>query len=135
MNKKSTIESSGLKATANRLSVLEILHNNDSPLSAREVWQQLPAVKIGFATVYRTLSALCSAGLARKILSENNALYESSRNDTMPQLICSRCGKVEEIKDPNILRYNNSIMKQRQLEEHHSLLLYADCRKKECDEQ
>lgn len=132
MNKKSAFDHTNLKATPHRLQVLEVLHGSDAPLAARDVWQRLPG-GIGFATVYRALSALCDAGLARKILSESKALYESAPEDHMPQLICSRCGQVEEITDPSLLRYNANVLRKRGLDDHHSLLMYADCRRKECD--
>ena len=136
MNKKSLLEHSGLRATRSRLQILEILENSDTPLSAREVWQQLPQDKTGFATVYRALSALCETGLAKEILSKNNALYEFNREEGgAPQLICSRCGKVEDITDPTVLKYNENINKRRGLDDHHGLLLYADCRRKECDKK
>ena len=116
-------EQAGLKPTPNRLRVMEVLAASDAPLSARAVWQRLPAASIGFATVYRTLSALTAAGLARKILSESNALYESAADDHAPHLVCSRCGKVEEITDPSLLQYNASTLKQRGLDENDSSLM------------
>ena len=135
MSKRSSAGYTGFKPTRNQRQVLEILQDSDHSLSAREVWQRLPASKIGFATVYRALSALCNAALVRKILSENSARYEHMNDEHTPQLICSRCGKAEEVTDPTMLRYNASIMKRRGLAEHGSLLLYADCRRKECDEK
>ena len=131
MNTQILFEQTGLKPTPNRLRVLETLQQSAAPLSAREVWQRLPEKAIGFATVYRTLSVLTAAGLVRKLLSENNARYECT-DDHAPQLVCSRCGKVEEITDPTLLRYNANTLKQRGLDEHDSLMLYADCRRKEC---
>jgi len=78
---------------------------------------------------------LCDAGLLRKIPSENGALYENADNDALPQLICSRCGKKEDVEDPALLRYNADVLKSRGLMESNSLLLYADCKRKECDEE
>lgn len=132
MDKKSLFTAAGLKATPARLHVLDTLYGSETPLSARALWQQLPERKIGFATVYRALSALCEAGLARKILSDNQALYESAPPDTGPQLVCSRCGKVEDITDPTILRYNTDVIRQRGLSKKNALMMYADCRRKQC---
>lgn len=135
MNKKSILKDSGLKITPTRLRVLALLENGDG-LSARDVLRELlrddPDAAI--ATVYRTLSALCDVGLARKIPSESGALYESATDDARPQLICSRCGKKEEVDDPELLRYNASVLKDRGLTDGDSLFLYADCKRKECED-
>lgn len=132
MNKKSLFEGTGLKATANRRQVLEVLGKSRAPLAAREVWRRVPSAKTGIASVYRALAVLCEQGLARKILSCDRALYERAQADNSPQLICSRCGKVEEVTDPGLLKYNASIMKEKKLGARHSLMLYADCRRDEC---
>lgn len=135
MNTPSPFQHSGLRDTPNRRRVLAVLQHSAAPLSARQVWQALGAERCGFATVYRTLSALTDAGLVRKILSEHNALYEHAEDDHAPQLVCSRCGKVEEVTDPTLLQYNASTMKQRGLNEQDALTLYANCRRKECDDK
>lgn len=133
MDKKSVFHAAGLKATPNRLLVAKILEGGEC-MTAREIWRRVVQENpnAGFATVYRILSALCDAGLARKLPSEKGAMFESFPEDSQPQLICSRCGKVEDIKDPALLRYNASVMKRRNLADDSTLLLYADCKRKEC---
>ena len=135
MNKKSILKTAGLKSTPARLRVLTLLEDGVC-LSARDVWRALSENDdaASFPTVYRVLSVLSEAGLLRKIPSENGALYENANNDALPQLICSRCGKKEDVEDPALLRYNADVLKTRGLTEGNALLLYADCKRKECDE-
>ena len=125
----------GLRVTQGRVRILEILSLGE-PLTAREIWEKMLVDKkrSGFATVYRTLSVLCTVGLARKRLSEHGMLYEGMNSDALPQLVCSRCGKVEEVDDPGLLRYNTGVIKDRSLTDGNALLLYADCRRKGCAE-
>lgn len=119
--------------TPGRLAVVQIL-DSGKRLSARDIWQQMSALQVtaGFATVYRALAVLCTAGLVRKMPSASGALYERQQDDSLPQLICSRCGRVEDIDDPGLLRYNASVIKSRSLPERDRLLLYADCKRKGC---
>ena len=135
MNRKSDFSSAGIKATTNRLLVMEVLTEHPQ-LSARDIWRNLLGKKenIGFATVYRILSLLCDAGLVRKIPAEGGALFENVQEDDFPQIVCSRCGKVEEVKDPSFLKTNADVMKGRGLSANDPLLMYADCKRKECDD-
>lgn len=133
MGRKTAAHNAELKMTPARRGVLQILESGKQ-LPARDIWRRLLAVRAdaGFATVYRALSALSAAGLVRRIPSDGGALYEKSADDSLPQLICSRCGKVEDINDPGLLRYNASVIKNRSLPERDRLLLYADCNRKGC---
>ena len=112
---------------------MEALQNGGA-LSARDVWERLGGrrPRPAFVTVYRALSALCDAGLARKRPGERGMLYESAAAAAVPQLVCDRCGKVEDVKDPALLAYNSNVMKSRSLAGKDALRLYAGCRRKEC---
>ena len=134
MKTQSVLEKFGIKPTATRRAVIDALAAQRR-LFAREIWQhaQKKNAQVGFASVYRALSALTDAGLLRKIPSEQGALYEYPGGDSAPQLVCSRCGKIEDIDDPALLAYNANLAKNRGLAQTDSVLLYADCKRKECD--
>lgn len=136
MDEKGLFAAFGVKPTAVRLAVLGALQAH-ARLSAREAWGAVQKQKpsVGFTSVYRALSVLHEAGLLRKIPSEQGALYEYHEDEVSPQLVCSRCGKVEEIDDPAVLAYNASVVKKRGLANSDALLMYADCRKKNCDSE
>ena len=135
---KRALRAAGLRATGGRAEVLEAALSAKSPLPAREVITLLarkgrPA---GAATVYRALSALTRAGLLRRIPASDQALYEPARDPASPQLVCARCGKMEAVEDPEVRRFNERVMKNRGVSaDAGALLLYADCRRKECDDE
>lgn len=123
----------GLKPTAGRLAVYGVFAGG-ACLSAAEVLQQLePGANIPPATVYRALSAFCGIGLLQRIPTDNGALYVAAT--AAPQLICSRCGKVEAVDAPEVHRYNRALMKNRGMQGDGALLMVADCRRKQCDHQ
>ncbi|MGI9307318.1 MAG: Fur family transcriptional regulator [Gammaproteobacteria bacterium] len=130
MNGAEILRNAGLHPTAGRLAVLESLRAGEC-LAAREVAQRLARrPHIPPATVYRALSSLCGAGLARRIPSGNGAVYMLAAEESAPQLVCSRCGKVEKISSPEVRRYNTALKKNRGGAG--ALLMLADCNRKEC---
>lgn len=133
---KAALRAAGLRATGGRAEVLAVVLGAKSPLAARQAIARLTkkGKPTGAATVYRALAALTRAGLLRRIPASDEALYEPARGAAAPQLVCSRCGKMEEVRDPEVKRFNAAVMKKRGVAAHAAaLLLYADCRRKECD--
>ena len=134
---KSALRAAGLRATGGRAEVLEVVLAAKSPVAAREAIAKLAkkGKPSGTATVYRALAALTRAGLLRRIPASDEALYEPARDAAAPQLVCVRCGKMEEVRDPEVKRFNEAVMKNRGVAaDAGALLLYADCRRKECDD-
>jgi Fur family transcriptional regulator, ferric uptake regulator len=93
-----SLRSVGLKATTQRLAVMQILDaNEDRYLSADEVHLIAAhrSTNIARATVYRVLSQLTDVGLlVRKMLHANSSVafykLESHARDTLLCLICQR---------------------------------------------
>lgn len=115
-----------LHPTPGRKAVLAALREDECH-SARDIARRLSDVPT--ATVYRALLALCAAGLARRIPAADGAVYMLARGEDAPQLLCSRCGKVENINAPEVRRYNTALAKKRG---GGALLMVADCRRKQC---
>ena len=124
-----------LRATSGRVAVLACFRGG-AQLSARDILGRMMRGKKspGVATVYRTLKELTDAGLLRRIPTNDGALFAAADGAHLPQLVCSRCGKVEEVTDPDIARYSAQVLKNRGVAADDSLLLYADCKRKECDD-
>jgi Fe2+ or Zn2+ uptake regulation protein len=113
--------------------VLEAL-DGGACLSAQDIIASLSGIaRPGAATIYRALTALCEAGVVKRVPTDNSSLYVLASHSTHPQLICSRCGKVEEIHSPEMVRYNATLMKNRGVKNDSALLMVADCKRKECD--
>ena len=81
------------------------------------------------ATVYRALSSLYETGLARRIPADHGALYTLAHAEPSPQLVCSRCGKVEKVNSPAVRHYQTALQKNRG---GGAVYVVADCRRKEC---
>lgn len=128
MNERAILQNAGVHPTAGRRAVFGALRPGEC-LTAADIARRL-AKRIPPATVYRALSSLCAAGLARRIPAEHGALYMSARGGPAPQLVCSRCGKVEEVDSPAVRRYQTALQKNRG---GGSLYMVADCRRKECE--
>jgi Fur family zinc uptake transcriptional regulator len=96
----------GVRFTALRRRVLELLCASERPLSAYEILDQLhdgsrpPAPP----TVYRALDFLLEQGLAHKL--ESLHAYVGCPHPEHPHssqfLICGDCGEVAEMEDPSI---------------------------------
>ena len=128
MDIDNTLRAAGLSPTVGRVAVFSALRGGKC-LSAAAVARR--ARKIPPATVYRALASLCDAGLLRRVPGEKNALYMQMDSHTSPQLICAKCGKVENVDSPEIRRYHSALQKDRGGDG--ALLMVADCTRKECD--
>ncbi len=92
----------GLKATPQRLAVLEILTRAGRHLAAADVYEQARRVLpgTGMATVYRTLELLANLGLVvRMHLEDGCHRYAPASAGHRHQLVCRDCGRVVEFED------------------------------------
>lgn len=90
----------GHPATRVRGEVLEILAQSPIPLSPREILDRIPGAKPDLSTIYRTLSFLVSAGLARSVaLHERSRRYESVLDGGhRHRAVCRACGRIESFR-------------------------------------
>jgi Fur family transcriptional regulator, ferric uptake regulator len=132
------LKSTGLKATAPRLKILEIFQNSrQRHMSAEDVFRVLLEERsdIGLATVYRVLMQFEQAGLlTRSTFESGKAVYELDQGSHHDHLVCLDCGRVEEFFDPEIEARQQQIAVTRgfRLQEH-ALSLYASCTKTDCE--
>jgi len=96
------LRAAGERVTPQRVLVAETLRDAGRQLSAQELWRRvrvrLPGV--GRATVFRTLEALVGAGAARRLEREGHvSAYVACRPAHHHHLVCTRCGRVEEIDE------------------------------------
>ena len=100
---KDLLKKSGLKITAQRISILKIL--NSGPRyhkTAKDILNEAKKIypSIGFATVYRLLKKLSQAGMILEIsMGAGSSCYELKSNQSHYHIVCDRCGKVVEFKD------------------------------------
>ena len=73
---KDLLKKSGLKVTANRLSILETLENSTSPMTAEEIYKVLESTNtMSFSTIYRSLNAMLDAGILLMQVNQDSKQY------------------------------------------------------------
>lgn len=128
----------GLKVTAPRIKILEILENAATHhLSAEEVYRTLLSSgdDVGLATVYRVLTQFETAGLVtRHNFEGGHSVFELNQGEHHDHLVCVKCGQVEEFVDDLIEQRQKEIAKKARFNmTDHSLNIYGICEK--CDKK
>lgn len=99
-NYEGLLRNAGLKGTANRLRVLEVVGNNGFPLSADDVFTTLSRHRrINRVTVYRILDLLVDVELVERISTGGRAFYyglaPNERHLPHPHFYCKSCGQMD----------------------------------------
>ncbi|MFY9712951.1 MAG: Fur family transcriptional regulator [Microbacterium sp.] len=93
------LHDAGLRATAGRVAVLEVLDSmahTDAERVYRTVSDVLPTTSI--QSVHNILADLTTAGLIRRIEPAGSAaLYERRTGDNHHHVVCTRCGAVGDV--------------------------------------
>ncbi len=131
------LKSSGLKATAPRLKILEVFQEAlTRHLSAEDIYRHLldKQEDIALATVYRVLQQFEQAGIvSRHHFESGKAVYEIDEGQHHDHLVCLDCGHVEEFYDAEIEARQKRVAETRGFKlQEHALALYANCKQKNC---
>ena len=131
------LKSTGLKATAPRLKILEVFQRGvQRHMTAEDVFRHLltEGADIGLATVYRVLTQFEQAGiLHRNHFESGKAVYELNEGQHHDHMVCLDCGRVEEFYDPEIEARQQAVAQAKGFEiADHALSLYAHCTRKPC---
>ena len=131
------LKSTGLKATAPRLKILEVFQRGvQRHMTAEDVFRHLlqEGADIGLATVYRVLMQFEQAGLLhRNHFESGKAVYELNEGQHHDHMVCLDCGRVEEFYDPEIEARQQAVAQAKGFEiADHALSLYAHCTRKPC---
>ena len=126
------LRSRGLRATRQRLLVLDELDNSQEHLDAVSLHQRVRTHdnKIGLATVYRTLALLKDLGLVQEHrLGEEHSHYEITRESQHFHFSCTSCGCVIEFEAPEVIQATLELQQKEgvKIDEVH-LLVYGQCR-------
>jgi len=121
-----------LPVTPQRIAVAEVLLLRDRHYSAEEVAQALAldGVKVGTATIYRTIEVLVKSGLVvERDFGEGFRRFESARD--MPHhehMMCTQCGRVVEFQDERLERMTTLIAESKgYARQRHRLVIYGVC--------
>ena len=97
---RARLHEAGLRATAQRIAVLDVLRRSRAHLSVEAVTDRAHS-RLGTVSkqaVYGVLDALTSKGLARRIEPAGSpALFEARVEDNHHHVVCRRCGVIADI--------------------------------------
>lgn len=129
-DENSELRDAGLKVTAPRLKILNILESSaQTHLSADDIYRQLIEASddVGIATVYRVLTQFESAGLVMRHNFDNGpAVYELERGRHHDHMVDVDSGKVIEFHNAEIEELQRKIAAENGFElVDHSLVLYV----------
>jgi len=122
----------GLRATRPReqVALIALSRNThfDIQTLVKEVHSRYP--EISPATVYRSVSTLCEAGLLTETLQGNGgiALYEAALEEHHDHLVCLDCNEIFEFHDSSLEKAQNQVMKKMRFQQvQHKHVIYAHC--------
>ena len=103
----SVLESSGVRATDQRLQILALISARPGTFTAEDVSESMPGV--GRATVYRTLRLLQDSGAICKVVMPDGAqaysIGEAETDDAHHHhAVCTKCGSVRDFSERSIER-------------------------------
>lgn len=97
---RALLKNQGMRATAQRLAVLVILHEQEAPMTHEEVMGLLASGLYDKASIWRVLSDLAGVGILRRMdLGDRVWRYElqdacRTVTDDHPHFLCEECSEV-----------------------------------------
>ena len=131
---KVLLKKNNLKFTIQREVILETLYNSDEHLAPESLHHLLqdkfPELKIGIATVYRTLSLLEDSDMVTSLsFGAQGKKYELGAKDHHDHLICTICGTITEFVDEEIEGRQHHIADELGFTmQDHSMQIYGICK-------
>ena len=123
------LDQHSMRKTTERYAILEHIMNINGHFTIEELQQIMDGdgFRVSRSTVYNTVELLIDAKMLRRHVFEGmQAQYERIG---MPHthLICTTCGKVKEVRDPNFAAFMNARRFNAFNTDHYSLYVYGTC--------
>jgi Fur family transcriptional regulator, ferric uptake regulator len=108
---ETALREAGLRATRQRLTVLEALRGRDDTVTAQDLHMELRQAgePIGLTTVYRTLASLAAAGFLDTFDREGEQAFRLCGDLHHHHLVCETCNTVEEITAEEVERWVHEV--------------------------
>lgn len=112
---EAALREAGLRATRQRLTVLDALRGRDDAVTAQDLHMELRQAgsPIGLTTVYRTLTALADADLLDVFTRDGEQAFRLCGTTHHHHLVCEMCGTVEEITADEVERWVSEVAARR----------------------
>jgi Fur family ferric uptake transcriptional regulator len=95
------LASQGLRLTAPRRAVVDVLVAHAAPLSVADIHGRLKKRRVNLVSVYRTVRLLCKLGLVR-LADESRGTQRFELSEAFTghhhHLVCSGCGQVQDLE-------------------------------------
>ncbi|HUR36241.1 MAG TPA: transcriptional repressor [Terriglobales bacterium] len=116
---KRSLESSGLRCTAQRYAVMSFLMECKRHPTAAEIFTAVNRrdPRSSRATTYNNLRDLVEAGLVREVAAEGRAARFDARGFRHHHFICDRCSNVEDVEWYSVRRPASASLGKRVLRE------------------
>jgi len=116
-NFKKLLKSNNLKYTTQRELILKIIYDNDGHFTPEDIYnlikERYPDIKLGIATIYRTLTLLEDANIVSSIsFGTQGKKYEFGLKEHHDHLVCLECGGIEEFFDDTIEKQQEEIARK-----------------------
>lgn len=131
---KELLRKNGLKYTNQREIILKTLYDNSEHLTPeflnKLIQDEYPDIKVGIATVYRTLALLEEAQLVTSLsFGTQGKKYELDRNEHHDHMICTECEKIIEFVSPEIEHLQEVMAQKAHFKiTNHSMQIYGICK-------
>jgi Fur family ferric uptake transcriptional regulator len=125
------LTTAGLRPTAQRLAVLELVTGRARPATAQEIHHELrrKGAAPGLTTVYRTLTALAEAQVLDTFDRHGEQCFRLCGRDHHHHLVCVRCGSVEEVDGDEVETWVKRTARRRGFRvDSHRADVYGECR-------
>jgi len=132
---KNLLKDNSLKFTIQREVILQTLYNAQEHLTPEALHKliqaQYPKLKVGIATVYRTLSLLEESDIVRSLsFGSQGKKYELGAKEHHDHMICTACGSITEFVDEEIEDRQQKIAQELGFKmSDHSMQIYGICKK------
>ncbi|NPA66630.1 MAG: transcriptional repressor [Epsilonproteobacteria bacterium] len=130
---KQLLRENSLKFTIQREAILEALYHTDEHVTPEAlhhaILQRYPELKIGIATIYRTLSLLEESEIVTSLsFGTQGKKYELGTKEHHDHMICTECGSITEFVDEEIEKKQKKIAQAFGfLMKDHSMQIYGIC--------
>lgn len=133
MKEKQLLEHAGIKSTEARIEVLKIIKNAKKPIDSASIIEEMEkkSPETNRVTIFRVINLFAEEGIINKCeFEEGKARYELSSLPHHHHIVCSNCGKIEDIEGCEISEVEAQLEKRFNFKiNSHRLEFFGHCKK------